>query len=313
MTSDSTAIKITNLSKRYTGGLWGKSVLAIANLDLEIQRGEVFGLLGPNGAGKTTLVKILLGSLRATSGSAAINGYDIRNWRSRAKVGFLPENHRFPSYLTGRQLLHCFGGMSGFSRRQIITRKEALLQLVGMSEWQSMKIKKYSKGMMQRLGLAQAILNDPDTIFLDEPTDGVDPVGRHDIRTILLDLKKQGKTIFLNSHLLSEVEAICDRVAVLDKGKLLKVGPVQGLVDARPVYRVETAGLKPETTEMLKQRFPQADIAANVISITLNDARQINELVDLLRQQNVELTSVIPVKMNLEESFLELIKGGTRE
>lgn len=311
--SDTVAIKITNLSKRYSGGLWSKSVLAIANLDLEVQRGEVFGLLGPNGAGKTTLVKILLGALRASSGSATINGFDVHNWRARAKVGFLPENHRFPSYLTGRQLLHCFGGMSGLSHRQIKARKEALLQLVGMSEWQSMKIKKYSKGMMQRLGLAQAILNDPDTIFLDEPTDGVDPIGRHDIRTILLDLKKQGKTIFLNSHLLSEVEAICDRVAVLDKGKLLKVGLAQGLIDARPVYRIETTDLKPETTEHVKQRFPHADIVSNIISVTLNDTQQVNGLIDLLRQQQVALLSVTPVKMNLEESFLELIKGGARE
>ncbi len=312
MSDDSTAIKISDLSKRYKGGFGKPGVPALSGVNLQVKHGEIFGLLGPNGAGKTTLIKILLGALRPTSGTASINGYDISNRCSRREAGFLPENHRFPPYLTGMQMLLTFGGMSGLSRSEIRSKADALLEMVRMSKWRNTKIKKYSKGMMQRLGMAQAMLNDPETVFLDEPTDGVDPVGRHEIRTILLDLKKLGKTIFLNSHLLAEVEAICDRVAILDKGKLIRTGPVAGLIGGKPAYRVETVALDSEITSRVKENYSQATIEGNTITITFDEPCHINDLIDLLRQNRVELVSVAPVRMSLEESFLELIKGGER-
>lgn len=310
MTDFVNAISVNHLSKQYPGGFRGNPVLAISDLSLDIKPGEIFGLLGPNGAGKTTLIKILLGALRPTSGTASINGHDIKSHRAREKAGFLPENHRFPPYLTGMQMLMIFGGMRGMSRKAVKAEADKLLKLVNMERWQNTKIKKYSKGMMQRLGLAQAILGDPDLIFLDEPTDGVDPIGRHEIRTVLLDLKKRGKTIFLNSHLLAEVEAVCDRVAVLDKGKLIKTGPVSGLIETKPTYRIETVYLRPEMPERIIKQFPQAQIDGKIITISFDEPRRINDLIDYLRADRVDLLAVSPVKVSLEESFLTLLKEG---
>jgi len=304
------AIKVEQLSKRYSGGMRSQGVLALSELSLEVKQGEIFGLLGPNGAGKTTLIKILLGSLRPTSGRARINDHSVTDYHARTKAGYLPENHRFPLYLTGAQLLRCYGGMAGLSKKDIRSREDALLDLVGMKRWRKTKIKKYSKGMMQRLGLAQALLTDPDLIFLDEPTDGVDPIGRHEIRTILLNLKNQNKTIFLNSHLLAEVEAVCDRVAVLDKGKLLKVGPAKNLIDTRSSYVIEVADMRTEMPARILNQFPQAIIKDNKITIAVNEPRSINEIIDYLRRDNVDLISVQPLRISLEDSFLELIRGG---
>ena len=308
MIEDSKAIEITNLSKIFKGGARGE-VRALDDVSFDVHTGEIFGLLGPNGAGKTTMVKLLLGSLYPTSGTASINGHDISTEAARHKIGFLSENHQFPSYLTGRQMLLYFGGMAGLPQAELKTKIDFLLKMVGMFDWRNSKLKKYSKGMMQRLGLAQALINDPEIIFLDEPTDGVDPIGRREIRDILLNLKRQGKTIFLNSHLLSEVESVCDRVGILNKGKLIKTGPIGGLITAKPAYRVETAGLTENIIGKIKESFPGANIEDNIISITLDDSKQINNLVDLLRQSEIDVISVTPIKVSLEDSFMRLIKG----
>jgi len=308
MIDDSKAIEITNLSKIFKGGARGE-VRALDDVSFDVHTGEIFGLLGPNGAGKTTMVKLLLGSLYPTSGTASINGHDISTEAARHKIGFLPENHQFPSYLTGRQMLLYFGGMAGLPQAELKTKIDFLLKMVGMFDWRNSKLKKYSKGMMQRLGLAQALINDPEIIFLDEPTDGVDPIGRREIRDILLNLKRQGKTIFLNSHLLSEVESVCDRVGILNKGKLIKTGPIGELITAKPAYRVETAGLTENIIGKIKESFPGANIEDNIISITLDDSKQINNLVDLLRQSEIDVISVTPIKVSLEDSFMRLIKG----
>ncbi len=310
MNDTATAIKTNGLSKKFGGGFHNKDVKALTDVSLEVYPGEIFGLLGPNGAGKTTMVKILLGSLRPTSGSASINGHDCTQWQARQKVGFLPENHRFPAYQTGMQMLSHFGGLAGMSRGEIKTRAGQLLELVGMAKWHKTRIKKYSKGMMQRLGLAQAMLNDPDLIFLDEPTDGVDPIGRREIRDILLNIKSQGKTVFLNSHLLAEVEAVCDRVAILDKGKMIKTGPVSGLIGGKPAYKIETRHLSPEVTDRITHLYPDSKIIGPLITITFEDGLQINALIDLLRGAGVELISVTPQKLSLEDSFMQLIREG---
>lgn len=309
MADQTIAIRITNLSKRFRGGLRRKDVLALSDVSLEVERGEIFGLLGPNGAGKTTLVKILLGLLHPTTGSASVNGHDCDSWRAREKAGFLPENHRFPPYLTGQQLLHVYGGMSGLTRDVILSRSETLLKLVDMTKWRKTRIKKYSKGMMQRLGLAQALLSDPEIVFLDEPTDGVDPVGRRDIRNILLELKKQGKTIFLNSHLLAEVEMVCDRVAVLDKGKLLKTAKTGNLVETKPYYWIEAFHLPDHVAKMVVSAFDNVIIEENVIKLPLDNPRHVNAIIDMLRKHEVDISSVKPLSASLEESFMQLVRG----
>lgn len=302
--NDTPAIQIKELTKIYRG-----NVKALDKVSLEVNHGEIFGLLGPNGAGKTTLVKILLGSLRTTEGTAAIYGEEIGRAVSRSRLGFLPENHRFPSYLTGRQLLSVYGGMAGLEYGHIKARGAELLRLVRMEQWAETKIKKYSKGMMQRIGLAQALLNDPDLVFLDEPTDGVDPVGRHEIRQILLELKGQGKTVFLNSHLLAEVESVCDLVAVLDRGKLLKVGPAKNLIEAIPTFRIETAGMTDQQTEQIKEKFSHGLYDSGIIRISFHHDKDINGLIDIIRGMGIDILAVIPEKKSLEESFIELING----
>jgi ABC-2 type transport system ATP-binding protein len=206
-------------------------------------------------------------------------------------------------------MLYVYGGMAGLTREQIRAKADPLLELVGMSRWRKTRIKKYSKGMMQRLGLAQALLNDPDILFLDEPTDGVDPIGRREIRNVLLELKRQGKTIFLNSHLLAEVESVCDCVAILDKGKLIKTGPVTGLTAAKPGYTIETHSLSEETAQKIVAAFPQVQVSDNVVHAMFDDARQVNDLIDFLRRNQVDLVSVAPIKVSLEDSFMQLIRG----
>ncbi len=312
MTENNTAISINDLTKVFKAVFGGTVVTALDKVTFDVRRGEIFGLLGPNGAGKTTMIKVLLGSLRATGGGATIFGEDIISWRSHEKVGYLPENHRFPLYMTGMQTMKCFGGMAGLSAAQIKAKAGPLLELVGMTRWSDTKIRKYSKGMMQRIGLAQAMLNDPDLIFLDEPTDGVDPIGRREIRDILKDIKRQGRTIFLNSHLLAEVETTCDRVAILDKGKLLKVGPVVGLTEMKPSFKIDTVQLTDDARARISEKYNWAQIDGHTISIAFNDEKDVNGLIDLLRGCNVELLAVAPIRMGLEDSFMQLVKGAAQ-
>ena len=221
----SIAIQINGLEKVYkSSSKKEQDVYALKPLNLNINSGEVFGLLGPNGAGKTTLIKMLLGIVYPTNGSAKIEGENIGSTKSKNLIGYLPENHKYPNYLTGEGVLKYFGLLSGVDSKTLTSRTSELLSLVNMSKWGTTRIKKYSKGMMQRLGIAQSLINDPKVVFLDEPTDGVDPVGRKEIREIIFNIRERGKTIFLNSHLLSEVEAISDRVAILKLGELVRLG-----------------------------------------------------------------------------------------
>ena len=307
-----TAIKTIGLSKTFKTGMKSQPVQALSDVTLEVRHGDIFGLLGPNGAGKTTLVKILVGALHPTAGGAEINGLDVKLSASRSRVGFLPENHRFPDYLTGGQMMRVYGGMCGMASKDIKARAASLLETMGMSKWRDTKIKKYSKGMMQRLGLAQALINDPEVIFLDEPTDGVDPVGRREIRDVLKYLKEQGKTIFLNSHLLSEVEAVCDSVAILDKGKVIKTGPVSELTSVSLTYQIDTANLPLEAAEHIKTAFPQAQLKDNGVVVTFEDVSQLNVLIDILRKLKVGIIAAVPVKVSLEDSFMQLLRGNVK-
>ncbi len=304
------AISSDSLTKVYTDFVnKNLSVTALSDFTVNVEQGQIFGLLGPNGAGKTTFIKLLLGLVHATSGRASILGTQLPDVGIRERIGYLPENHRYPNYLSGEQVMRLFGGLSGMTGTDISSRTKLLLKLVGMDQWSNMKVKKYSKGMMQRLGLAQALINHPDVLFLDEPTDGVDPVGRKEIREILKQLKLEGKTIFLNSHLLSEVELISDRVAILDKGKLLKVGTVDELTTTDTNYEIGTATSLPETfhheaaATVLKFRLDK-----NIISAELKDTSELNRLIDLLRKHNVDITYITKKRSTLEDSFINLIE-----
>ena len=230
------AIDLRQVAKIYKG-----KVHALQGIDMRVRRGEVFGLLGPNGAGKSTLVKIMMTVIRPTHAEGTILGSPVGHKPTLRRVGYLPENHRFPKYLTGRQTLEFFAALSDVNRATRKRRAGELLETVGMKDWADKKVSTYSKGMMQRIGLAQALAADPDLVVLDEPTDGVDPVGRRDIRGVMSRLREEGKTVFINSHLLSELETLCDRVAILVKGKVAKQGTVDELTETKQYYEVELA------------------------------------------------------------------------
>ncbi|MBS0195542.1 MAG: ABC transporter ATP-binding protein [Planctomycetes bacterium] len=228
------AMNLTHVSKMYRG-----KVHALRGIEMKVHSGEIFGLLGPNGAGKSTLVKILMTVIRATQAEGTMLGGRVGDKEVLRRVGYLPEHHRFPEYLTGAQVLEFYGAMSGVARRDRRTRRDELLDLVGMRAWADKAVRGYSKGMRQRIGIAQALMNNPELVVLDEPTDGVDPVGRRDIRVMLQRLRDEGRTVFLNSHLLSELEMVCDRVAILVQGKVVSQGTIAELTDHRRCYEIE--------------------------------------------------------------------------
>jgi len=302
------SVEVKDLTKIYDSRFKKNAVTALKDFNLTVESGSIFGLLGPNGAGKTTLVKILLGITFPTKGSASILGEDISKYEVRKKIGYLPENHKFPPYLNGPEVLKYFAKLSGYENTDLNKRIDELLALVKMDQWKKMKIKKYSKGMMQRLGLAQAMINNPELIFLDEPTDGVDPIGRKEIRDILVDLKNHGKTIFLNSHLLSEVELITDRVAILNKGILLQEGNVKELTISKELFKITLKGEPAE--EQIKsalEGFVISKIEKNIVSVKLDSSDEIDKVIDALRKNNFSILSVENQKNTLEDMFISLI------
>jgi len=304
-------IETTGLTKVYSSSMGRRRVQALLDLHLSVPQGTIFGLLGPNGAGKTTLVKLLLGITFPTVGSAKILGENINNYKVKKRIGYLPENHKYPPYLTGGEVLNFFGKLSGLEGRSLEKKIDELLDMMKLLKWKKTKVKNYSKGMMQRLGLAQAMLNEPELIFLDEPTDGVDPIGRKEIRDILLDLKAQSKTIFLNSHLLSEVELITDRVGILNKGKLLQEGTVQELTD-KEEYLInidEESGSLPDNinTSILMK------LNKGKYSLKVNDIVELNKIIDQMRGGGVMINEIIKHKDTLEDMFINLITESEKE
>lgn len=310
---NSHVIDVNNLTKIYKGRGRTGDVLALDNFSLSVGDRQIFGLLGPNGAGKTTFIKVLLGITHPTVGMANILGRPAKDYKIREKVGYLPENHKYPPYLNAEQVLVYFARLSGYSKKNLSERIDKLLALVKMSKWKKVKIKKYSKGMMQRLGLALSMLHEPDVIFLDEPTDGVDPLGRKEIRDILVGLKESGKTIFLNSHLLSEVELISDEVAILHKGKLVRKGSVDELTSTKEIYEVMTEHNLPES--FIAGLEPAALVKSenNKYTFKLDSVNSLNMLLDSIRSEKLNILSVIPKKHTLEEMFINLIEDEDKQ
>jgi ABC-2 type transport system ATP-binding protein len=302
------AIETKSLSKIYSTAFGKKKVNALSEVSLKISHGTIFGLLGPNGAGKTTFVKLLLGITYPTLGSGILLNEPISNYTVKKKIGYLPENHRYPGYLKGIEVLRFFGKLSGMSGKDLEIKIDELLELVKLSEWGKSKVKTYSKGMMQRLGLAQSLLNDPDLVFLDEPTDGVDPIGRKEIRDILLELKSRSKTILLNSHLLSEVEMITDRVGILNKGKLLREGSVKELTERKAEYKISLSESEIDTNKFSDNNISIMKNSDGSLSVKLDDVESLNMLIDNLRKNGFLIREIEHNKSTLEEMFISLIK-----
>jgi ABC-2 type transport system ATP-binding protein len=305
-----TLIEVSGLRKQYRSSFGKAKITALDGIDFTVSEGEMFGLLGPNGAGKTTTVKILLGLTHATAGSASVCGLPVKNPESRRHVGYLPEGHKIPNYLTARQALSIFGRMSGMDSARIQERIPVVLDQVRMGQWIDVRIKKYSKGMTQRLGLACALIHQPKLLLLDEPTDGVDPVGRREIRDLLRDeAKNNGTAVLLNSHLLSEIELTCDRVAVLRNGKVAAFGSVEELTRTQATYKMVAAPMDESLVSAFRESGAGVERVNGHMVLSVSDLGHLNALVDQLRARGGMLSELSPVRSTLEDVFVDLVRA----
>lgn len=302
----SAAIDLTGVDKVYKG-----KIHALRGVDMRVERGEVFGLLGPNGAGKSTLVKILMTVIRPTLCAGTMLDHPIGDKSVLARVGYLPEHHRFPDYLTGEQVVDFFGALSGTPRDERRRRVGELLDLVGMSRWAKTRLKQYSKGMRQRIGIAQALVNDPDLVLLDEPTDGVDPEGRRDIRGVVREIRDRGKTVMVNSHLLSELEMICDRVAIMVQGQVRRQGTLDDLTSAQRRYEIELAAepsaIRSALPDLNRQTAPTLTLQDRTILLGSERAEDAQPVIDRLRGAGLVIRSVRPFRPSLEDLFMDAV------
>ncbi len=288
--------------------VYPRKVEALRGIRMEARRGEVFGLLGPNGAGKSTLVKIMLTVVRPTMASGTILGQPIGHKPTLARVGYLPEKHRFPDYLTGRQAIELSGALANVGRSTRKARALELLELVGMSDWGDRLVGTYSKGMMQRVGIAAAMVAEPDLVVLDEPTDGVDPVGRKDIRDILLRIRERGACVFLNSHLLSELEVVCDRVAILVQGEVAAQGTIGELTSDSHRYEIRIQGPPPPWVEEAGLRSESGDDGETVLILPGRESADVQKFIDRLRGESRVILSMNQARDSLEDLFLKFVK-----
>ena len=304
-----TLIEVSGLRKQYRSSFGKPKITALDGIDFHVKEGELFGLLGPNGAGKTTTVKILLGLTHATAGTATVCGLPVRNAESRRSVGYLPEGHKIPNYLTARQALSIFGRMSGMTSADIAKRIPHLLDQVRMTQWADVRIKKFSKGMTQRLGLACAMVHAPQVLLLDEPTDGVDPVGRREIRDILRAEADRGVAVLLNSHLLSEIERTCDRVAVLRDGKVAAFGSVNDLTQKSATYKMVASPIDDSLVASFRESGAGVERVNGHMVLSVADVQHLNALVDQLRSRGGVLSELTPVRSTLEDVFVDLVRA----
>jgi ABC-2 type transport system ATP-binding protein len=304
-------IEIIDLTKDYeVGFLKKKRVRALDHLNLEVRRGEIFGFLGPNGAGKTTTLKLLMGLIYPTSGCARILGHSIDDVATRQRIGYLPENPYFYDYLSGRELLEYTAALFGIPSPESRARAEELLDRVGL-DWDraGRQLRKYSKGMLQRIGIAQALVNDPEIVFMDEPMSGLDPLGRREVRDLLLGLRRQGKTVFFSSHILSDVEALCDRAAILASGKLIRSGTVDELTASQDSsLEIVATGIDSSILNRFSAALSSLESATatpNGVHVVLADPDEVDDALAMIRESGGKLVSINPRRASLEDIFAE--------
>jgi ABC-2 type transport system ATP-binding protein len=309
------AIEILDLEKSYLVGFWRKRPkLALRPLRLTIEEGEVFGFLGPNGAGKTTTLKLLMGLVFPTAGSARLLGMDMNDPRVKSQIGFLPEQPYFYDHLTARELLNYYGSLSGVPAKTCSSRVEQMLARVGLSDSANVQLRKFSKGMLQRVGLAQSILHDPKLVFLDEPMSGLDPMGRREVRDLIQQLRSEGKTVFFSTHILSDAEALCDRVGVIHQGELRGVGAVAELT-AQTKGQVEIIFCAQTVPASLNNLGAEARVSGDMVSAVLPEEQQ-DAALEALRRERLRLISLSPVRSSLEEYYIQKLRpeaGQTEE
>ena len=303
-----TAIEIDSLTKDYEIGFWRKKkVRALDDLSLSVERGQIFGFLGANGAGKTTTLKLLMRLIFPTSGTARILDHDVGDVSIHQRIGYLPENPYFYDYLTAREFLDYCGELFGYDRATRNTRGSELLSLVGLEEksWDR-QLRKFSKGMLQRVGLAQALVNDPEIVFLDEPMSGLDPVGRREVRDLIASLRTRGKTVFMCSHILSDIEILCDNVAIMKRGRLAQTGSLDELRSLETsLIEIIATGADAATVNQHLDAGVTVTTTASGLRIEVSDEKQVDGIIAALRKANGKLVAVQPVRQSLEELFLD--------
>jgi ABC-2 type transport system ATP-binding protein len=301
------AIEILGLEKTYSVGFWRKRPkCALKPLNLSVEEGEIFGFLGPNGAGKTTTLKMLMGLVFPTGGSARILGMDVNDPKVKAQIGFLPEQPYFYDYLTAHELLAYYGRLSGVGGRDLSARVEKVLERVGLRDVGGLQLRKFSKGMLQRVGIAQAILHEPKVVFFDEPMSGLDPMGRREVRDLMEQLKQEGKTVFFSTHILSDAEALCDRVAVIHMGELRAVGAVADLTSGVQ-GKIEIAWQGTSVPASIKALGAECHVTGDTVRAVLSEESQ-DLAVDALRRERLHMVSLVPVRTTLEQYFVEKLK-----
>lgn len=301
------AIEIIGLEKTYSVGFWRKRPkCALRPLHLNVEEGEIFGFLGPNGAGKTTTLKMLMGLVFPTAGSARILGMDVNDPQVKAQIGFLPEQPYFYDYLTARELLEYYGRLSGVLGKDLSARVEKVLGRVGLPDVGGVQLRKFSKGMLQRVGIAQAILHEPKVVFFDEPMSGLDPMGRREVRDLMEQLKADGKTVFFSTHILSDAEALCDRVAVIHLGELRAVGAIADLTSGVQ-GKVEIVWEGSSTPASIKALGAECHVTGDTVRAVVAEESQ-ELVIDALRRERLRLISLVPVRTTLEQYFVEKLK-----
>lgn len=304
------AIETRGLKKVYRSLIGGSPVVAVADLNLQVPYGCVFGFLGPNGAGKTTTIQILIGNVYPTAGQAWVLGYKAGALAAKRRLGFLPEKFQFHEFLTAEEFLKLHGRLAGMDGKTLARRIDEVLELVGLQERRKSRIREFSKGMQQRIGLAQAILHDPDLVILDEPTSALDPLGRRRVREVIEYLKQQGKTVFLNSHLLSEVERSCDMVAILNKGRVVKQGTLEELLVHKSIVVLELRQVVPPVLEALERVAMKVQpLDTNRVMAEVADEKAIPELARAVVYAGGDLMGMQAKRETLEDLFIQLVEG----
>jgi ABC-2 type transport system ATP-binding protein len=301
------AIDILGLEKVYNVGFWRKKPRrALQPLHLSVQEGEIFGFLGPNGAGKTTTLKMLMGLVFPTAGSARILGMELDDPRMKAQIGFLPEQPYFYDYLTAGELLHYYAQLSGVDAKDRERKVRESLARVGLPDVMRVQLRKFSKGMLQRVGIAQAILHDPKIVFLDEPMSGLDPMGRREVRDLMVQLKQEGKTVFFSTHILADAEALCDRVAIIHLGALQSVGAVADLT-SNVEGKVELVWRGNKIPGAMSALGADCHVAGDTVRGVVLEGNQ-DAALDILRRERLQIISLIPVRTSLEEYFVRKLQ-----
>jgi ABC-2 type transport system ATP-binding protein len=304
-------ISTVKLHKVYRSGFGMRRVTALAGVTFDVGRGEVFGFLGPNGAGKTSLIKVLMGLSRPTEGTALVFGRPARDARAKARIGFLPESPYFYEYLTAVEFLNLSARLSGVPSSEVDRRVRGLLKLVRMEDAAGAQMRGYSRGMLQRMGIAQALVSDPELVILDEPMGGLDPVGRKEFRDIIVGLRDRGKTVFFSTHILADVEMICDRVGIIIAGRMVSIGALsETLTDDIQAYEVTVTGLTGKFRKVLERVGEAAIRSGDTVLVTVRDDAGVDKVMAIAREAGARIQAIIPRKRTLEDHFMDQVRGG---